>query len=152
MNNDERSEIMESIAEDEDNSSKDEPEDNATENTHSPDEDEMSTKQTRQWMILWAFRTRKKLRRNQKKGNQEVAEENIDQNEELSSDKEPVPAQEVDPKEWCQIHDEWLHLAMHAAMGNSTLQTIPDIENVKRVYQNPPTSTLALQPPRTFIW
>jgi len=37
----------------------------------------------------------------------------------------------VDPKEWHQIHDEWLHTAMQAAMGDTMLTAIPDIENVK---------------------
>jgi len=54
-----------------------------------------------------------------------------EQNANLSSDKEPAPIREVDPKEWHQIHDDWLHLAMCTAMGNATLQSIPDIENIK---------------------
>jgi len=53
---------------------------------------------------------------------------------------------EVDPKEWRQIHDEWLHAAMRVAMGNTTLTTIPDIENVEHMERKPPASTLNLQP------
>jgi len=44
-----------------------------------------------------------------------------------------IPVREVDPKEWRQIHDEWLHAVMRAAMGDPMLTSIPDIENVERL-------------------
>jgi len=66
-------------------------------------------------------------------------------NEAVSSDNKPKPIWEADLKAWRQIHNEWLHVAMRAAMGDPTLTTIPDIENVERIYHNPPPPSLALQ-------
>jgi len=57
-----------------------------------------------------------------------------------------IQVREVDPKEWRQIHDEWLHAAMRAAMGDPTLTSIPDIENVERLEQKPPAINLRLLP------
>jgi len=50
--------------------------------------------------------------------NQETPVKYTDANDDLSSEEEPEPMREVDPKEWRKIHDEWLHAAMRAAMGN----------------------------------
>jgi len=50
-----------------------------------------------------------------------------------SSEEEPEPVQEVFLKEWRQLHDDWLHAAMQAAMGDNTLKSIPDIDMVKHV-------------------
>jgi len=68
-----------------------------------------------------------------------------------SSDEEPEPIHKVDPKEWQQLHDEWLHAAMQAAMGDTTLKSIPDLDNVKWVEHNPPQNTLVLTPARPII-
>jgi len=63
-----------------------------------------------------------------------------------SSDEEVAPVCEVKPKEWCHIHDEWLHAAMRAAMGDMTLTSIPDIKNVECMEQKPPATNLNRQP------
>jgi len=51
----------------------------------------------------------------------------------------------VDPKEWHQIHNEWLHAEMQAAMGNMTLTSIPNIKNVEHMERKPPTMNSNLQ-------
>ncbi len=51
----------------------------------------------------------------------------------VSSDEEPAPVQQVDPKKWRELHDEWLHAAMRASMGDTTLRFIPDLDNIERV-------------------
>jgi len=84
----------------------------------------------------------------QGEGNKEEAKVPSEQE---SSDEESSEATihlvcEVDPKEWHQIHDEWLHAAMRAAMGDTMLTTIPNIENVERMERKPPASNLNLQP------
>jgi len=66
------------------------------------------------------------------------------------SESEVVPVKEVDPKEWQKIHDEWLHAAMRAAMGETTLASIPDIENIERMERKPFATNLRLQPARPF--
>jgi len=53
---------------------------------------------------------------------------------------------EVEPKEWHHIHDEWLHAAVRAAMGDTTLTAIPDIKNVECMERKPPAMNLNLQP------
>jgi len=70
--------------------------------------------------------------------------------EEALSDVEVTPVQEVDPKEWRKIHDEWLHAAMRVAMGNTTITGIPDIENVERMERKPFMTNLRLQPSCPF--
>jgi len=82
---------------------------------------------------------------------QEKLEMHTDAEDDMLSEEEPEPVREVDPKEWRLIHDEWLHAAMRASMGDVTLSTIPDIENVERIYRNPPNQALMLQPSRLFI-
>jgi len=57
---------------------------------------------------------------------------NAKKEEETPEDKEDseeaiIPVREVDSKEWQQIHDEWLHMAMWAGMGDRTLMCIPAI-------------------------
>jgi len=54
-----------------------------------------------------------------------------------TSDKEITPVCEVDPKEWHQIHDKWLHTAMWVTMGDMMLASIPDIENVECLERKP---------------
>jgi len=74
------------------------------------------------------------------------------QAEDLTSlDEEPELIKTVDPKEWWRLHDEWLHAAMQAAMGNTTLKSIPDLDNIKRVDRNPPQNTLKLEPTQSII-
>jgi len=68
-----------------------------------------------------------------------------------SSDKELPLVQQVDPHKWCQLHDKWLHAAMRAAMGNTTLQTIPDLENIKCIECNLPIILNTVKPQRTMI-
>jgi len=65
--------------------------------------------------------------------------------EDSSSDKEVEPVCKVHPKEWRQIHDKWLHTAMGASMGDLTLTSIPDIDNVERAERKPPATNLTLQ-------
>jgi len=44
-----------------------------------------------------------------------------------------TPIQQVDLRNWQEWHDDWLHAAMQEAMGDTTLKTIPDLDNVKWV-------------------
>jgi len=71
--------------------------------------------------------------------------------EEDSMDEEVTPVREVDPKEWRQLHDEWLHAAMQASMGNPSLLSIPDLDNVERIERKPPATNMHLQPARLVI-
>jgi len=75
--------------------------------------------------------------------------EDNNSNDDLS-ESEVVPVKEVDPKEWRKLHDEWLHAAMRAAMGDPTLVSIPDIENIERMERKPFVTNLRLQPERPF--
>jgi len=71
--------------------------------------------------------------------------------EEDSSDGEVTQVCKVDPKEWRQLHDEWLHVAMRASMGDPSLTSIPNLDNVKRRERKPPATILHLQPVRPVI-
>jgi len=64
----------------------------------------------------------------------------------VSLDKELELIIKVDPKEWQHLHNEWLHAAMRAMMGDTTLKLIPDLDNVKKADYNPPSNTLELEP------
>jgi len=59
--------------------------------------------------------------------------------------------QQVDPRGLHNLHDEWLHVAMRAAMGDTTLKTIPDLDNVERMERNPLPNTLQLELSQSFI-
>jgi len=47
-----------------------------------------------------------------------------------SSDEEPEPIQQVEPRKWRRLHDKWLHAAMRVAMGDTTLKSILDLDNI----------------------
>jgi len=51
----------------------------------------------------------------------------------VSSNKELEPVKQVDLKTWRGLHDKWLHLVMHAAIGDTTLKAIPDLDNIEQV-------------------
>jgi len=68
-----------------------------------------------------------------------------------SSDEEPSPIKQVDPRTWWQLHNDWLHVAMQAAMGNTTLKNIPDLDNIERVNWNPPHMHYEVHPLCTIV-
>ncbi len=68
-----------------------------------------------------------------------------------TSDVEPEPIREVDPKEWRRLHDEWLHAAMRAAMGDTTLTMIPDLDNVECMERNPPQHRIEVDPIQPMV-
>jgi len=68
-----------------------------------------------------------------------------------SSDKEPPPIKQVDPHTWQELHGNWLHAAVRAAMGDITLTTIPDLENVEQVEHPVPNMHYEVVPRRTVI-
>jgi len=84
------------------------------------------------------------------KDNLEIKDEKVETitnetpNEDIS-DEEVEPVCEVDPKEWRQMHDKWLHAAMCTSMGDPTLTSIPDIDNVERVERKSLATNLTLQ-------
>jgi len=61
------------------------------------------------------------------------AEEEAQEVISVSSDEEPEPVKQVDPKTWRGLHDEWLHLVMRTAIGDTTLKAIPDLDSIKQV-------------------
>jgi len=76
---------------------------------------------------------------------------NAEDKEPETLDEEPEPIREVDPKEWRRLHDEWLHAAMRAAMGDTTLTTIPDLDNVECMECNPPQNRVEVEPARLIV-
>jgi len=75
---------------------------------------------------------------------EEVAHEVIS----VSSDEEPEPVKQVDPKTWRNLHDEWLHSVMHAAIGNTMLKDILDLDNIEQVERPPPDNNWQMD----FSW
>jgi len=71
--------------------------------------------------------------------------------DEDSSDEEPPPVTQVDAKMWRSLHDEWLHAAMRAAMGDTSLKTIPDLDHFECVDRQQPPNDLEVEPQRTII-
>jgi len=57
----------------------------------------------------------------------------------VSSNEEPKPVKQVDPKTWCGLHDKWLVTCGNVhPMGNTTLKDILDLDNITKVKCPPP--------------
>jgi len=81
---------------------------------------------------------------------QDGMEENIVADAE-SLDEEPPLVTQMDAKMWRSLHNEWLHAAMQATMGDMSLKANPDLDHIECVDRQPPPNNLEVEPQQTII-